>query len=157
MFNGLQWWHVLIVVLVAVILFGGKRLPDAARGLGRSLRILKAEVGEMSSDKDKKDPAATDVPAAAASHPVTLTPTPLPATDGRADRAGAAGRGQAADLSDADHRRGPGGGRALTPVPPAQSLRSTPTTRPSTSALSPGIGSNASLCGISQMWPSRRL
>ena len=79
MFNGLQWWHVLIVVLVAVILFGGKRLPDAARGLGRSLRILKAEVGEMSSDKDKKDPAATDVPAAAASHPVTLTPTPLPA------------------------------------------------------------------------------
>jgi len=77
MFNGLQWWHVLIVVLVAVILFGGKRLPDAARGLGRSLRILKAEGGEMSSDKDKKDAAAgTEVPTTAAAHPVMIEPTP---------------------------------------------------------------------------------
>ncbi|MFD8593500.1 twin-arginine translocase TatA/TatE family subunit [Kitasatospora sp. NPDC059646] len=33
----------LLVVVFAVLLFGGKRLPDAARALGRSLRILKAE------------------------------------------------------------------------------------------------------------------
>ena len=35
--------HVLIVVLVAIALFGAKRLPDTARQLGKSLRILKAE------------------------------------------------------------------------------------------------------------------
>ncbi|MFD8482146.1 Sec-independent protein translocase subunit TatA [Kitasatospora sp. NPDC059673] len=33
----------LIVAVFAVLLFGGKRLPDVARGLGRSLRILKSE------------------------------------------------------------------------------------------------------------------
>ncbi|MET0317782.1 MAG: Sec-independent protein translocase subunit TatA, partial [Rhodococcus fascians] len=32
-------WHWAIVALVVVILFGSKKLPDAARGLGRSLRI----------------------------------------------------------------------------------------------------------------------
>jgi len=78
MFNGLQWWHVLIVVLVFVLLFGGKKLPDAARGLGRSLRILKAEVGEMTSDKDKKDEAGT-AEAATGQTPVTIVPTALPA------------------------------------------------------------------------------
>jgi sec-independent protein translocase protein TatA len=36
-------WHILIVALVLVVLFGSKRLPDAARSLGQSIRILKAE------------------------------------------------------------------------------------------------------------------
>ena len=43
-------WQLLILVLVLVLLFGAKRLPDAARGLGRSLRILKSEVKEMQDD-----------------------------------------------------------------------------------------------------------
>jgi sec-independent protein translocase protein TatA len=38
-------WHWLIVIAVAVLLFGAKRLPDAARSLGRSARILRAELG----------------------------------------------------------------------------------------------------------------
>jgi sec-independent protein translocase protein TatA len=37
-------WHWLIVIAVAVLLFGAKRLPDAARSLGRSARILQAEM-----------------------------------------------------------------------------------------------------------------
>jgi sec-independent protein translocase protein TatA len=41
--------HGLILILVVVALFGWKRLPDAARGLGRSIRILKSEMNEMSS------------------------------------------------------------------------------------------------------------
>ena len=40
----------LIVLLIIVILFGWKRLPDAARSLGRSARILKSEVDEMKSE-----------------------------------------------------------------------------------------------------------
>jgi sec-independent protein translocase protein TatA len=40
--------HWLIVIVVLVLLFGAKRLPDVARSLGRSARILKAEVGEIS-------------------------------------------------------------------------------------------------------------
>ncbi|MDT7631343.1 MAG: sec-independent protein translocase protein TatA, partial [Pseudonocardiales bacterium] len=36
--------HWLVLVVVVVILFGAKKLPEAARGLGRSARILKSEV-----------------------------------------------------------------------------------------------------------------
>ena len=38
--------HWLIIIAVLVVLFGAKRLPDAARSLGRSSRILKAELKE---------------------------------------------------------------------------------------------------------------
>jgi sec-independent protein translocase protein TatA len=37
-------WHWAIVIIVLVVLFGARRLPDAARSLGRSARILKAEL-----------------------------------------------------------------------------------------------------------------
>ena len=42
--------HWAIVAVVLLVLFGSKKLPDAARGLGRSLRILKSEVGELQGD-----------------------------------------------------------------------------------------------------------
>lgn len=42
--------HWLIIIGVLVLLFGAKRLPDAARSLGRSARILKAEVGHSDGD-----------------------------------------------------------------------------------------------------------
>ena len=46
----LQPWHVLVLVVLLVLLFGAKRLPDAARSLGRSLRILKAETRGLAED-----------------------------------------------------------------------------------------------------------
>jgi sec-independent protein translocase protein TatA len=36
--------ELIILLVVLVLLFGAKKLPDAARGIGRSLRIFKAEV-----------------------------------------------------------------------------------------------------------------
>jgi sec-independent protein translocase protein TatA len=50
--------HLLIVLLVILVLFGGKKLPDAARGLGRSLRIFKSEVKQLRDDDDD-EPART--------------------------------------------------------------------------------------------------
>ena len=46
--------HWLILIVVVVILFGAKRLPDSARSLGRSLRIFKSEVKELNKE-EKKD------------------------------------------------------------------------------------------------------
>lgn len=43
MLGQLRGWEWLIIVALILLLFGAKRLPDAARGLGRSLRIFKAE------------------------------------------------------------------------------------------------------------------
>lgn len=34
----------LILLLMVIVLFGAKRLPDAARSLGRSIRIFKSEM-----------------------------------------------------------------------------------------------------------------
>lgn len=57
--NALQPWHIILVVVVFLVLFGSKKLPDAARGLGRSMRIFKSEVKEMQSDgKSEKDEAS---------------------------------------------------------------------------------------------------
>jgi sec-independent protein translocase protein TatA len=50
-------WHWLIVAVVVVVLFGSKRLPDAARSIGRSLRIFKSEMREFSDDREHADPA----------------------------------------------------------------------------------------------------
>ena len=43
-------WHWAILIVVVIVLFGAKRLPDAARSLGKSLRIFKSEVREMQSE-----------------------------------------------------------------------------------------------------------
>jgi sec-independent protein translocase protein TatA len=48
---------VVIVLLVALVVFGSKRLPDSARALGRSLRILKAEAKGLRDDDKKSDDA----------------------------------------------------------------------------------------------------
>ena len=41
--SNFKGWEIIIVLALLLLLFGAKRLPDAARGLGRSLRIFKAE------------------------------------------------------------------------------------------------------------------
>jgi sec-independent protein translocase protein TatA len=49
--------HILLLLIVVVVLFGAKRLPDSARSLGKSLRIFKSEMKEMKNDEivTKKD------------------------------------------------------------------------------------------------------
>ena len=54
--RALEPWHFLILLLVILVLFGGRRLPDAARGLGRSMRIFKSEVKQMQDESPR--PAA---------------------------------------------------------------------------------------------------
>ena len=41
-------WHLALIFLAFVLLFGYKRLPEASRSVGRSLRIFKSEMREMS-------------------------------------------------------------------------------------------------------------
>jgi sec-independent protein translocase protein TatA len=79
--------EILIILLIVVLLFGAKRMPDAARGLGRSLRIFKAETkGLTEDDAAASAPAAPAAPAVttptaveAPAAPVTPAPAPAPA------------------------------------------------------------------------------
>lgn len=50
-------WKILIVAVVLIVLFGSKKLPDAARSLGKSMRILKREVHDLREDDDEQKPA----------------------------------------------------------------------------------------------------
>ena len=59
--------HVLIVLLVVLLLFGARRLPDLAKSVGQSMKILKHEVKDL---RDDDTPAATPVPPVAPAVPV---------------------------------------------------------------------------------------
>jgi sec-independent protein translocase protein TatA len=52
--------ELILILVVVLLLFGAKRLPDMARGLGKSMRILKSEAKAMKTD----DPAAPAGPPA---------------------------------------------------------------------------------------------
>ena len=60
MFKQLGPPEIILILVVLVLLFGAKRLPDAARSLGRSMRIFKSEVKEMKHDDDP--PATAERP-----------------------------------------------------------------------------------------------
>ncbi|ALV32694.1 Sec-independent protein translocase subunit TatA [Streptomyces sp. CdTB01] len=59
--NGLEPWHLLIVAIVVIVLFGSKKLPDTARALGKSMRILKSEAKAMKDEGTVVSPAPTVV------------------------------------------------------------------------------------------------
>ncbi len=71
----LKGWEWLIIVALILLLFGAKRLPDAARGLGRSLRIFKAETKGLADDA-KGGAAAESAPSTPAEAPASLPPAP---------------------------------------------------------------------------------
>jgi sec-independent protein translocase protein TatA len=73
--GALQPWHWVILLLVAVLLFGSKRLPDAARSLGKSMRIFKSEVKELQADNKTESTVTPQQPptAAAPAQPTRVT------------------------------------------------------------------------------------
>ncbi|WP_031083938.1 Sec-independent protein translocase subunit TatA [Streptomyces sp. NRRL WC-3549] len=69
--NGLEPWHLLVLAIVIIVLFGSKKLPDAARGLGKSMRILKSEAEAMKkggAGRQPAGPAGEASPAGPAQH-----------------------------------------------------------------------------------------
>jgi sec-independent protein translocase protein TatA len=104
----LRGWEIFILLAIVLLLFGSKKLPDAARGVGRSLRIFKAETKGLMDDDD---PNA--VTAQAATPPAVETPTSSSAT-------GAAAPGTAASPS-----------ASATPTASTEPDRSAPASGPS--------------------------
>ena len=47
--------HVLLLLLVLVILFGAKRLPDSARSIARSMKIFRSEIKDINQDDQMTD------------------------------------------------------------------------------------------------------
>ena len=50
--KGIGPTEILVILGIVVLLFGGKKLPELARGSGKALRIFKSEVMALDSDDD---------------------------------------------------------------------------------------------------------
>jgi sec-independent protein translocase protein TatA len=64
MFGNIRGGEILILLLIVLLLFGARRLPDLAKGLGQSLRVFKKEVSTAGEDDAEPNPAAEPTPPA---------------------------------------------------------------------------------------------
>lgn len=84
----LQFWHLIVLLLVVLLLFGANRLPDLARSVGKSMKIFKSEIKDLRDEPADAAPPAP--PAATSSAPPTVgpqqeAPTAPPSTDAAAN------------------------------------------------------------------------
>src|SRR5450631_637949 len=74
-------WKILIIAVVIIVLFGSKKLPVAARSLGRSMRILKSEVSGLHDDDEAEQTAAATATVPPTAQPIAAAaamPAPAP-------------------------------------------------------------------------------
>ena len=57
--GGLGGWEVLVIVLVLVIFFGAKRIPELARGLGKGIREFKDATKEIKDEIEEGNQTTT--------------------------------------------------------------------------------------------------
>ncbi|MFB7718360.1 MULTISPECIES: Sec-independent protein translocase subunit TatA [unclassified Nocardia] len=79
--------HWFVIAMLFIVLFGAKRLPDAARSMGRSLRILKSEMHEMNAEGEQAHSAAEPVSHPSPAQIAQPDPTVGSATELRQSRA----------------------------------------------------------------------
>ena len=66
-------WKVAVLAVFFIVLFGYRKLPDAARSLGKSMRILKTEVQGLHEDNETQTTYSAPVPT-----PAQIQPTAAP-------------------------------------------------------------------------------
>ena len=91
--------EIIIVAVLIIVIFGWKKLPDAARSLGRSARVFKSEVDEMKKENEAaKSEAST----------TTVRSEPIePAGTGRPHRAESDGNAVHENSPRTDNQPGP--------------------------------------------------
>jgi len=55
MFEGIGLPEIALIVIVLVLLFGGKKIPELAQGIGKGIREFKKAVKDSPEDPDKKE------------------------------------------------------------------------------------------------------
>ena len=76
--------EIIIIAVLIILIFGWKKLPDAARSLGRSARVFKSEVAEMKTDGDTTSDASGQTVRSESIEPTSTVDRTVPTTDGNA-------------------------------------------------------------------------
>jgi len=50
----ITFWEILVVALVVLLLFGGKKIPELMRGLGKGVKSFKEGMNESATEKEDK-------------------------------------------------------------------------------------------------------
>ncbi|MFO8151147.1 MAG: twin-arginine translocase TatA/TatE family subunit [Trueperaceae bacterium] len=82
-------WEILIILVIVLLIFGPRRLPEMAKGLGQSVRAFRKELRDMKSELDFDDKPET--PQASASRPQAAA-GPAPAAEPEPEPAPEAGK-----------------------------------------------------------------
>ena len=53
-----QVWHMIVLLVLVLVVFGSSRLPDIAKSVGQSMKVFKKEIKELRDEDDDKTPAA---------------------------------------------------------------------------------------------------
>lgn len=56
LFGSLGWGEILLIALVVVLLFGGKKIPELMKGVGKGVRSFKEGMKGLDSDDSDSDP-----------------------------------------------------------------------------------------------------
>jgi sec-independent protein translocase protein TatA len=73
--NALKPWHIIVLLVLILLLFGAKRLPDLAKSVGESLKIFKNEMKDLTDDGSTKPPPSAQPPLAPPGVPPVAPPT----------------------------------------------------------------------------------
>ena len=53
--GNLGWGELIIIALVVLLLFGGKKIPELMKGLGKGVRSFKEGIKEVTDEVEKSD------------------------------------------------------------------------------------------------------
>jgi len=82
MLGNLTGWHLVIILVVILLLFGATKLPTLARSLGQSMRIFKGEMKSMKDEDPKAGEGVGTVKRVDSTTSTEGTALPKPADDG---------------------------------------------------------------------------
>jgi len=81
----LGWNEILLILLIVLLLFGGRKIPELMRGLGKGIREfndaktnVRKEIEEGIVEKERPVPTATTPATASTNNTTSHTSTPLP-------------------------------------------------------------------------------
>ncbi|MHA7282870.1 Sec-independent protein translocase subunit TatA [Arthrobacter sp. TMS2-4] len=120
----LEGWHIVIIIVLAIVLFGAPKLPGLARSVGQSLRIFKSEVKQMKDENNTGETGADPVEGRVVNTPASQTYTPT--YQSPVPPRGSAQQHHGTAPAPGAHTPGPEGER---PAGPSQQSGSSPTSQ----------------------------